>query len=182
MPPEPTFGRRKQNLSPTPEKPEPSERQRLTAPTPKGAPIKDILFSLDGRVSRRSYWLGNLGAIVAYGATAAMAKPLDALAKIAGATPTGAGQLMILVVALLGLLVAMALAFWASFTVTVRRWYDRGRSWTWALLGFVPIVGWVWQGVECGFLQGALGPNRFGRSPKRFVGVNYERVIVQPSH
>jgi len=63
---------------------------------------------------------------------------------------------------------------WASLALTVKRWHDRGKSGAWALLGLIPIVGWTWQGIKCGFLEGTLGPNRFGPSPRGIVGVTYD--------
>ena len=80
----------------------------------------------------------------------------------------------IILVAGLGLL---GLASWMSFAVTVRRWHDRDKSWVWALLGFVPIIGWMWQGIECAYLEGTLGPNRYGRSPKGIARVIYESSL-----
>ena len=70
--------------------------------------------------------------------------------------------------------------FWVGFALVVKRWHDRNRSWTWALLGFIPIVGWIWQGVECSFLEGTLGPNRYGPSPKGITAVLYGDTLVEP--
>jgi len=29
------------------------------------------------------------------------------------------------------------------------------------------VVGWLWHLIECGFLRGTIGPNRFGQDPLR---------------
>ena len=50
-------------------------------------------------------------------------------------------------------LASLALA-WVSFASVVRRMHDRGKSGWWALLYFVPGIGWLWLIIECGFLPG----------------------------
>ncbi len=84
------------------------------------------------------------------------------------------GQTAMTVILLLALLAVGPMIFWASFALVVRRWHDRGKSAAWAALGFIPLVGWTWQGVECGFMEGTLGPNLYGPSPKGIAGVTYE--------
>ena len=57
---------------------------------------------------------------------------------------------------LLWLLVSAGL-WWVSFASMVRRLHDRGKSGWWALLYFVPGLGWLWLFIECGFLPGKPG-------------------------
>jgi uncharacterized membrane protein YhaH (DUF805 family) len=47
---------------------------------------------------------------------------------------------------------------WVSFASVVRRFHDRGKSGWWALLYFVPGIGWLWILIECGFLPGKAAP------------------------
>ena len=54
-------------------------------------------------------------------------------------------------------LASLALA-WVSFASVVRRMHDRGKSGWWALLYFVPGIGWLWLIIECGFLPGKPAP------------------------
>ncbi|HJT13406.1 MAG TPA: DUF805 domain-containing protein [Dongiaceae bacterium] len=54
---------------------------------------------------------------------------------------------------LLWAIVTLAL-WWVSFASVVRRFHDRGKSGWWALLYFVPGIGWLWILIECGFLPG----------------------------
>lgn len=49
--------------------------------------------------------------------------------------------------------------------VQVKRWHDRNKSGWWVLISLIPIVGSLWILVECGFLKGTQGPNRFGPDP-----------------
>jgi uncharacterized membrane protein YhaH (DUF805 family) len=50
---------------------------------------------------------------------------------------------------------------WISVASIVRRLHDRNKSGWWALLYAVPVIGWGWCFIECGFLPGArIRPNR----------------------
>lgn len=66
--------------------------------------------------------------------------------------------------AALGCFVFALVCLWASLAVSVRRMRDRGRSPWWLLLVLVPVVGWVWLVVECGFLSSPEA-----RVPRRLV-------------
>jgi uncharacterized membrane protein YhaH (DUF805 family) len=54
---------------------------------------------------------------------------------------------------------------WVSFASVVRRSHDRGKSGWWALLYFVPGIGWLWILIECGFLPGKAAPASAARAP-----------------
>lgn len=60
-----------------------------------------------------------------------------------------------------GLLVA-----WMKLAVLVKRWHDRDKSGWWVLIVLIPLIGPIWQFVECFFLDGTQGPNKHGPSPK----------------
>lgn len=65
-----------------------------------------------------------------------------------------------------------ALALWAAIAVSVRRFRDRGYS-PWLLVAaLVPVVGWIWFMVECGFL-----PAPGSRVPKKLV----RRIVTAPT-
>jgi uncharacterized membrane protein YhaH (DUF805 family) len=69
----------------------------------------------------------------------------------------------------------VVVALWMSVAVSVRRFRDRERS-PWLLLaGLVPVVGWIWYFIECGFLPapGARGPHTLVR---RIVTANAEQA------
>jgi uncharacterized membrane protein YhaH (DUF805 family) len=167
-------------------------RPAAAAPAPRGpAPppppgdtdgfdLRAFLFSFDGRIPRLWYWLGHLGLFIAIETVSQSVSLVTRMAKTGldpahhapspGLALGAAGGMLLLLV---GLLAALGAFLWASAAITVKRWHDRDRSWVWALLGLVPVIGWVWQGIECGFLEGTLGPNRFGPSPKGIQGVVY---------
>ena len=43
-------------------------------------------------------------------------------------------------------------------------WWPLAPGW-WVLIGLIPIVGFWWVLIECGFLQGDDGPNEYGPDP-----------------
>jgi uncharacterized membrane protein YhaH (DUF805 family) len=49
-----------------------------------------------------------------------------------------------------------------AILVYIKRWHDRDKSGWWNLILLIPIVGAIWFLIECGFLAGTPGPNRFG--------------------
>ncbi len=58
---------------------------------------------------------------------------------------------------------------WMHVAVLVKRWHDREKSGWMVLLILIPvvnIVGFFWTLIECGFLEGTIGPNRYGPDPK----------------
>ncbi len=62
---------------------------------------------------------------------------------------------------LIGLVIA-----WTHLAVFVKRWHDRDKSGWWVLINLIPIIGWFWTLIECGFLDGTVGPNKYGPDPK----------------
>ncbi len=60
-------------------------------------------------------------------------------------------------------LVELAL-FLPSLAVSVRRLHDIDKSGWWLLLGFVPVIGWVFI-IIWACTKGSLGANRFGPDP-----------------
>ena len=57
-------------------------------------------------------------------------------------------------------------AIWMKLAVIVKRWHDRDKSGWWILITLIPFIGWLWQLIECGFMDGTQGPNKYGPSPK----------------
>lgn len=110
-------------------------------------PPRRLFFSLQGRVSRREFWLW--GVLALFG----LALLLHALLGIAGVAPKAAAGL-----------VQLALA-WPALAVSVKRWHDRDKSGWWVLINLVPVIGWLWALVANGLMRGTPGPNRFGADP-----------------
>jgi uncharacterized membrane protein YhaH (DUF805 family) len=104
-----------------------------------------FLWSFDGRIGRRDYWLRFvLPAVIVNVIAQALAEGLQSI--------------------LLGVVVGV-LVFWASIAVGAKRCHDRDRSGWFQLISLIPIVGTMWLIVELGFLRGTPGPNRFGPAP-----------------
>ena len=107
------------------------------------------------------YWLGAIGAGIAYGVVAALGLMLGVMLSH-GQGPGLIGGLIYLVV--------LVFALWTGLALQIKRWHDRDKSWVWIFISLIPIVGWVWALVELGFLDGTQGPNKYGPSPKGVQG------------
>ncbi|HEY5071429.1 MAG TPA: DUF805 domain-containing protein [Caulobacteraceae bacterium] len=126
--------------------------------------FKNLFLSFQGRTRRSHFWIGLVILWViqtviwsftvggAMSAAAARGQPGD----IAGAF-SGVG--------LIGMIVLIAL-IWPSLAIQVKRWHDRDKSGWMVLIMLIPLVGAIWVLVECGFLEGTPGPNKYGPSPK----------------
>ena len=135
--------------------------------------MKDLLFSFQGRIGRKTYWIWN---VVYYLMIVGFAMGMNVLA------PSIAH--LILPVFLIVILVP-------DLAITAKRWHDRGKSSWWLLLNiplvigrmtvpvgdpslagqpsmlqaatsFAALVCGLWILVECGFLKGTDGENRYG--------------------
>ena len=140
-----------------------------TPPAPRGEwadRVVTLLFSARGRISRKMFRRARLGFVLAYGALYLMIFQLrhDTQARIAHAA--SAPGVAYVLAELAVLLLAFGLVFWCGVVVTVKRWHDLDRSGLWALLGFVPLVGWIGQTVMCSFSDGTRGANRYGPAPR----------------
>jgi uncharacterized membrane protein YhaH (DUF805 family) len=107
----------------------------------------DLYLGLEGRVSRRTFWLHGVVALLVVAMVAV------GLLDAAGLNAEVAGGL-----------VNLALA-WPVIAVSAKRWHDYNRSGWWALVNLVPPVGWLVSLALNGFIPGTPGPNRFGPDP-----------------
>jgi uncharacterized membrane protein YhaH (DUF805 family) len=144
--------------------------------------IVQLLFGFEGRIRRTNYWLGALGAgfllsivfmVIFFlvggagmlAAGAASGGGADAAQGAGAAAGAGLG-----IVALLLFLAYFVLTMWISIALQIKRWHDRDKSGVWVFIGLIPLVGPIWALIECGFMDGTMGPNRFGPSPKGITG------------
>ena len=51
--------------------------------------------------------------------------------------------------------------------VQIKRWHDLDKSGCWVFINLIPIIGGLCTLIECGFVKGTEGPNRFGPDPLR---------------
>jgi uncharacterized membrane protein YhaH (DUF805 family) len=138
-----------------------------------------LLFGFTGRTRRLHYWLASFGA--GMGLSVVLMIVLILIEAVAGAISNGDLQaamsspaMIIVMTVLIG--AYLVLAFWISLAVQIKRWHDRDKSGAWVLIAFIPVVGGLWSLIECGFLDGTEGPNRFGLSPKGVTGPPPVRV------
>lgn len=106
---------------------------------------KYLFLSFEGRIGRKSFWMGVLAMFV-----------VNVLASIVDNILGGTG--------VIALIVSLALIY-PSIALSAKRWHDRDKSAWWILIALVPVIGWIWAIVENGFLVGTSGPNRFGADP-----------------
>ena len=106
-----------------------------------------LLFSFEGRIGRRSWWLWSAAVLIG------LSIYLTAVLRIAG-VPKGTTDLLV-----------NLLLVWPALAISVKRWHDRDKPGWWALIAFVPVVGWIWALIENGLLRGSDGVNRFGTEP-----------------
>ena len=121
-----------------------------------------MLFSGQGRIRRRDYWIWSLAAffvqMVIYFGVAIATGTIDNIGDEATPAPLLITQLALMVPSV-----------WIGACLGAKRWHDRDKSGWMYLILLIPIVGPIWTFVECGCLDGTPGPNSYGPSPK---GVN----------
>jgi uncharacterized membrane protein YhaH (DUF805 family) len=104
--------------------------------------VTQMLFGFKGRLKRLPWWIATIFADLGLGM-------VDA---VFGVPRPSIFFLLLLAPPLI----------WISVAVQIKRWHDRDKSGWWFLMNFLPIIGWLWVLIECGFLRGTPGPNRFG--------------------
>ena len=118
------------------------------------------MFGFDGRLSRQPYWLAPLAVLL-----------VDSIAfGIIGGFELFDGDTLAVErkgPSRLWALLVVPPSLWIGLVLSVKRWHDRNKSGRWVLINLVPVVGWLWHLIECGFLRGTIGPNRFGQDPLR---------------
>ncbi|EGQ7661875.1 DUF805 domain-containing protein [Vibrio parahaemolyticus] len=137
---------------------------------------KELLFSFHGRIDRKTYWIWNVIyyiSIIGFGAGISKLFP--------------AFSYLLLPIFLLVLLIP-------DFAITTKRWHDRDKSIYWLGLNIPLVIGRIatpmtspmaqepstpqlfiasislicglWILIECGFLKGTSGPNKYGSEPQ----------------
>ncbi len=120
------------------------------------------LFAFEGRVNRTKFWVFvGLVFFIVVPALRAVAGLRDAVVGLddpATVLAVETGAALITMAIFVPLVVSV-------FAVGAKRWHDREKSGWWTLIVLIPIVGGIWILVECGFLKGSGGSNRFGADP-----------------
>ncbi|WP_165645051.1 DUF805 domain-containing protein, partial [Oharaeibacter diazotrophicus] len=114
----------------------------------------NLLFGFRGRIGRLAFWVGGLVPMLI---SIAIVFALLAMWRAGPEGPSPAAFALLF----LGFLVGL----WITVALQVKRWHDRDKSAVWLLMNCVPYVGSLWVLVECGFLAGTPGPNRYDLDP-----------------
>ena len=69
----------------------------------------------------------------------------------------------------------LILSLYPWIAVTVKRFHDRNRSAWFMLIGFIPLLNW-WPIVECLFLRGTMGQNKYGADPLTKEQINARKA------
>lgn len=112
---------------------------------------KEILFSFEGRLPRKPFWLTYLAIVALYfviGILAAIILPAT--------RNSGLGWLFVLIG-----LPLFVVSIWASVAIGVKRLHDRDMTGWFYLLNFIPYVGGLIFLIICCF-KGTDGTNKFG--------------------
>jgi uncharacterized membrane protein YhaH (DUF805 family) len=109
--------------------------------------MSKMLFSFEGRISRKPFWMFILVVIIGTIIT-------TFIDMATTGEDTGIASLLFILI-----------IFWPSLAIQVKRWHDRDKSGWWVLISIIPILGPIWALVENGFLTGTEGSNRFGENP-----------------
>jgi uncharacterized membrane protein YhaH (DUF805 family) len=126
--------------------------------------FRHVFLSFEGRLRRQTLWIG----VILLWVVESIAFSLTFGTMFSSAALRGNPFAIANVMhggGLLGDLVFLAL-LWPSLAIQVKRWHDRDKSGWFVLVNLIPFVGWLWTLIECGFLDGTQGPNKFGPSPK----------------
>ena len=113
---------------------------------------KYLFTSLEGRIGRQSYWMGALAIFVITLVAALIDVMLGTMNESGVGIFSGIASLVMI---------------YPSIVLYAKRWHDRNKSGWWTLILLVPVIGGLWMLIECGFLKGTDGPNRFGPDPLR---------------
>ena len=119
-----------------------------------------FFFSPRGRIGRAQWWLGWLMPVTIASVAVILARKLLG-ADAAAAAPTNE------FFAILIMFTFQSACMWVVFCLCAKRYHDRDKSAFWFFIVLVPVIGLVWQIIECGFLPGTPGGNSRGASASR---------------
>lgn len=110
-----------------------------------------LLFSYDGQIGIKQFWLGLFSVLAS---TIALSIAVGLVLGV-GLALSGADAQAQEWAALGGTVLVVGYAVCTQLAVTVKRCKDRGRSGWFALLTLIPFVGLVWLIVDLGLQRGA---------------------------
>jgi len=116
--------------------------------------LKQILFSFQGRIGQKTFWLCLLvSTLITWVIIAGLAFITFALSGNTDASLSLFLSIMYLLCIPTG---------WIGLALQAKRWHDRNKSAWWILIMFVPVIGPLWMLIEAGFMAGSPAANNYG--------------------
>jgi uncharacterized membrane protein YhaH (DUF805 family) len=129
--------------------------------------IVAFLFRPSGRVSRLAYRVSSSGFYLVYFCLYRVGHQIRVDLNTSVASPAADPAAMLYVLTeLLVLFLAFGITFGSCVVVSIKRWHDLDKSGLFALLCFVPILGWAVQLFVGSLVPGKAGANRYGPPPR----------------
>ena len=122
--------------------------------------LSKLYFSLEGRISRSTYWLKFMLPYIVLYIIAVFLDMQDIQAQMQ-ANPEAFNPAM--VVMKYSLIFSLVMLY-PSIAVGVKRCHDRNRTGWFLLISLIPLVN-LWVLVELWFLKGTTGANNYGEDP-----------------
>lgn len=121
-------------------------------PQAQRAEIKEMFFTMQGRLNRKPFLLRGLG--------------LGILSLILSSVMGGLAETSSTVLHLVSLLMLPLILVCAagSLTLIIRRWHDLGKSGWFTLLLLIPLLNFLVM-LYLWFVRGTAGPNAYGEDP-----------------
>jgi uncharacterized membrane protein YhaH (DUF805 family) len=126
--------------------------------------FQHLFLSFEGRTRRLHFWLALIILWIVESIVISVTLGGSMSAAALSGNP-GAVRGVFAGTGLIGGLICAAL-LWPSLAIQVKRWHDRDKTGWWVLINLIPFIGFLWTLIECGFLDGTPGPNKYGPSPK----------------
>lgn len=120
-----------------------------------------ILFSFKGRSPRTYFWGVFYLFLVFYGLVALV---FMIIADVTNIPLLIEGVGGIDVFGLIGFLLFIVGVI-AIMATIVKRFHDRDKSGWWSIIALIPYLGILWILIECGFMKGTVGTNKYGEDP-----------------
>jgi uncharacterized membrane protein YhaH (DUF805 family) len=122
-----------------------------------------ILFSFDGRIGRKGFWIvmvillvvGMILNVVALAPVMAAMQQAAVSGQEPAAMPSFPMWIWIVFIPMI----------WISLAVQAKRWHDQDKSAWWILINLIPGIGGLIALIMCGFIAGTPAQNRFGDVP-----------------
>lgn len=116
-----------------------------------------ILFSFKGRIPRSQFW-GLFYALILL--SFIIAFPFAFYDSAMKTLSIGGIDIL----GVIGFLVFVLFIVIITAT-TVKRFHDRDKSGWWSIIALIPYLGILWILIECGFMKGTVGTNKYGEDP-----------------